>query len=53
MSVLEDPNYIIDMFSYIKARSHSYWARFVAGEDMFFEFTFKSVDNVHLNDLSG
>ncbi len=53
MSVLDDPNYIIDLFSYIKARSHSYWAKFVAGQDMFFEFTFKGAKNLHLNNLSG
>ena len=42
LSVLLDPNYIIDVFSYIKARSHSYWTKFVVGDDMFQEFTFKA-----------
>ena len=46
LSVLQDPNYIIDLFSYIKARAHSYWTKKVVGSDMFLEFTFKSEDFV-------
>ena len=53
LSVLQDPNYIIDLFSYIKARSHSYWTKKVVGNDMFLEFTFKSEDGVRLNDYRG
>ena len=33
LSLLSDPNHIIDLFSYIKARSHSYWTSIVTNND--------------------
>ena len=55
LSVLSDANHIIDLFSYIKARSHSYWTKFVTGNDssMYYEFVFTPSDKVDFNDLKG
>jgi hypothetical protein len=55
LSVLSDPNHIIDLFSYVKARSHSYWTSFVTKNDpdMFKEFVFSPPDQVNFNDLKG
>lgn len=55
LSVLQDANHIIDLFSYIKARSHSYWTSFVTKNDpdLFKEFVFSPPDKVNFNNLKG
>lgn len=55
LSVLSDANHIIDLFSYIKARSHAYWTRFVTKNDpdLFQEFVFSPPDKVNFNTLKG
>ena len=55
LSVLSDANHIIDLFSYIKARSHAYWTRFITNNDpdLFQEFVFSPPDKVNFNTLKG
>lgn len=55
LSVLSDANHIIDLFSYIKARSHAYWTSFVTGNnpELFHEFVFQPPDKIDFNLLKG
>jgi hypothetical protein len=50
LSILQDPNHIIDLFNYIKARSHSYWTRRIAGTENFHEFSFQE-ENLDFNTI--